>query len=133
MENISSTSELKYVIQLLEEEQQVKSLEVKQQYYTTLESIKPINLLKSSLKDAVTPSHLQDDLLIGALSIASGYMAKKLILGASPNIPKRIIGLVLQFGITSVMSQGFAPVALVRNLISRFSSSKKNVADDEKE
>ena len=46
MQNITSTAGLKNAIQLLEAEQAVKGQLLKEQFYITYESLKPVNLLK---------------------------------------------------------------------------------------
>ena len=105
MQNITSTAELKNAIQLLEAEQAVKGQLLKEQFYLTYESLKPVNLLKSTLKDIASSPYLIDNILGTAMGLATGYLSKKIVVGASGNIFRKLFGSVLQFGVTNVVAQ----------------------------
>lgn len=105
MQKITSTAELKNAIQLLEIEQAIKGQLLKEQFYRTRESLKPLNLLKGALKDIASSPYLIDDILGAAMGLATGYLSKKLVVGASGNMFKKLIGSVLQLGVTNVVAQ----------------------------
>lgn len=105
MENINSVEDIKNAIQLLEEEQTVKGEQVKEQLYLTFESLKPINLLKSTIKDISSSPYLIDNILGTATGLASGYLSKRIIVGASGNILRKLFGVVLQLGVTNMVAR----------------------------
>lgn len=105
MQNITSVAELKNAIQLLEAEQTLKGKQLKEQFYMTYESFKPVNLLTNTLNDISKSPYLVDNLLGTAIGLATGYLTKKVFIGASGNKIKKLIGSVLQFGITNVVAQ----------------------------
>lgn len=105
MQNITSTAGLKETIQLIEVEQAVKGQLLKEQFYLTYESLKPVNLLKSTLKDISSSPYLVDNLLGTALGLASGYLSKKIFIGSSGNSIRKLLGSILQFGVTNVVAQ----------------------------
>jgi hypothetical protein len=106
MENITSATALKSAIQLLEVEQDIKEQLLKEQFYITFESLKPANLLRSTFHEVVSSPHLVDDILGTAVGLATGFVSKKVVMiGASGNIIRKIIGSALQLGITTVVSQ----------------------------
>jgi hypothetical protein len=105
MENITSTAGLKYAIQLLEDEQAVKLQLLKEQFLFSLESLKPVNLLKSTMKDIVSSPHLLDNMLDTAVGLATGFLSKKIFIGSSANIIRKLIGSVLQLGVTAAATQ----------------------------
>ena len=105
MENITSATELKIAIQILETEQEIKSQLIKEQFILAHESIKPINLLKSTVNDFVTSPNLIDNILGGAVGLASGYLSKKMVIGASGNLFRKLLGVFMQFGVTNVVAQ----------------------------
>jgi len=105
MQNITSVAELKNAIQLLEVEQNLKGKILKEQFYLVYENFKPINLLTGTLKDIVKSPYLIDNILGTAMGLATGYLSKKIFIGASGNKIKKIIGSILQFGITNVITQ----------------------------
>jgi hypothetical protein len=105
MQNITSVAELKNAIQILEVEQNLKGKILKEQFYLVYENFKPVNLLTGTLKDIVKSPYLIDNILGTAMGLATGYLSKKIFIGASGNKIKKIIGSILQFGITNVITQ----------------------------
>src|ERR1035437_3479302 len=105
MENITSSTELKIAIQILETEQEIKVQLLKEQIILVHNSIKPINLLKSTVNDFVTSPYLIDNMLGGAVGLATGYLSKKMVIGASGNLFRKLLGVVMQFGVTNVVAQ----------------------------
>ncbi|MFA6924798.1 MAG: hypothetical protein WC223_11170 [Bacteroidales bacterium] len=105
MQNITTTTELKNAIQLLEVEQAANEKLLKEQFHLTYESLKPVNILKSTLKDIASSPYLVDNILGTSIGLTSGYIAKKIVVGTSKNIFKKLIGSVLQFGVTNVVVQ----------------------------
>jgi hypothetical protein len=105
MQNITSIAELKNAIQLLEVEQDLKGKLLKEHFYLTYESFKPVNLLKDTLNDIVKSPYMVDNILGTALGLASGYLSKKIFIGTSGNKIKKLIGYIMQFGITNVVAQ----------------------------
>ena len=105
MENITSATELKIAIQILETEQEIKSQLIREQIILAHDSIKPINLLKSTVNDFVTSPNLIDNILGGAVGLASGYLSKKMVIGASGNLFRKLLGVFMQFGVTNVVAQ----------------------------
>src|SRR5664279_1237117 len=104
MQNISSSAALKDAIQLLEVEQEIKGQLLKEQLYITYESLKPLNLLKHALKEISSSPYLIDNISGSAMGLLSGFLSKKIFVGASGNLIRKLIGSVLQFGITNAVS-----------------------------
>lgn len=105
MQNIVSTKGLKDAIQVLESEQGIKAQRLKDQFYLTFEMLKPVNLISSTINDITKSPFLVDNILGTAMGLASGYLSKRLFIGASGNKIRRLLGLVLQFGITNIVAQ----------------------------
>ena len=105
MQNITSLDELKNAIQLLEAEQAIKRQLLKEQLIITYESLKPINILRRTLKEITLSKDVRDNILGAASGIASGYLSKKIFIGTSGNIFRKLIGSVLQLGVSSVVSR----------------------------
>ena len=105
MEPITNSDELKNAIQILEFDQQIRELELKEQVYLTVESLKPVNLIKSTLHEVASSRYLIDNVLGATVSLASGYVSRKLVVGGSHNIIRKLFGAILQFGVTNVVAQ----------------------------
>jgi hypothetical protein len=105
MQTINSIAGLKESIQLLEAEQSIKGQILKDQLFLTYESLKPGNLLKYTLKEISSSPNMIDNLAGTAMGLLGGYISKKIIVGASGNIIRKLIGSILQFGVTNVVAQ----------------------------
>jgi hypothetical protein len=57
------------------------------------------------LKEITLSHDLTDNILGTASGLASGYLSKKIFIGASGNLFRKLIGSLLQFGVTTVVSQ----------------------------
>jgi hypothetical protein len=105
MQNITSVASLKNEILLLEADQAFKGQQLKEQFFLTYESFKPGNFFKGSLGDIVSSPYLVENILGSAIGMATGFISKKLIVGKSGNIAKKVLGTALQFVITNVFTQ----------------------------
>ena len=106
MENITSAADLKYAIQRLEVKQTIDGQLLKEQFYMTYQSLKPINLLRNTIYEISTSPHLIDSILGTAAGLASGYVSRKIVMiGASGNLVRKLFGTILQLGVTNVVSQ----------------------------
>jgi hypothetical protein len=105
MEKIISVEELKNEIRLLEVEQSVRVQLLKEQFFVTYENIKPVNLLKVALNNATSSPYLIENILGAAIGLTSGYLTKKIVVGASVNVFRKLLGHVLQFGVKNAVLQ----------------------------
>jgi len=105
MNKISSVAGLKNAIRLLEDEQASKGQLLKEQLALVYESLKPINILKSTLIKVLSTQNLLDNFSGSALGVASGLLLKKLFIGKSANTFRRLIGSFLQMSISNLIAQ----------------------------
>lgn len=105
MGTITNIKELNAAILLLENKQAQERLLLKEQFELTYESLKPINLIKSTFKELVTAPDFKEDVLNTSISLAAGYLSKKIAVGSTKNPLKQILGGFLQMGVTSVVSK----------------------------
>ena len=125
MENIASTADLKEAIKLLELEHRAKGQLLKEQFYEVYSKVNPINLIKDSIKGFVSPTSIVDNIIVGGLSLVAGYLTKRLVIGSSTNIFRRLIGSAAQFGTSSVVAQNAVPIKSVGELIYKLFFKKK--------
>lgn len=129
MQNKISSIELKNAIVLLESEQLAKGLELKEQFT----NINPLNLIKKALKDGAKSPGIIDNVIIGGVGLASGYLTRLFYVGSSANIFRKLMGVVLQFGATSVVTQNASIVKSLGKLLLNLhlSNNKKNKSNSE--
>jgi hypothetical protein len=126
MQKISSVAELKLAIQQLEVEQEVKELQLKEQLYITYESVRPVNVIRRVFKDIFSSKGLGEDLTGTTFGMASGFLIKKLFIGSSGNIFKKLIGSVLQYGLSNFVSRNSEVIRSVGHMIISNLFPKKN-------
>ncbi|TDE44428.1 hypothetical protein E0I26_08660 [Flavobacterium rhamnosiphilum] len=105
MKTINETDLLKETIQLLRIKQANELVHLKDQYYYTYESLKPLNLIKNAFGQMATSSDFKGNILGNVIGISTGYLTKKILLGSTHNPVKRILGTLLQFVITNVVTK----------------------------
>lgn len=105
MEKITTIAELRDSIVLLEIRQANEKALLKKQFMITYESMKPVNLIKSKFNDIVKSPNLKENILNTALSIAAGYLSKKVLVGSTQNPLKQLLGTILQVGVTGIVSE----------------------------
>jgi len=129
MENIGSSESLKKAIQLLEVAQEAKGKLLGLHFRSTYESLKPTSLIKSTLKDVTSSPYLIENIVVTLLGLASGYVSKKLVVGTSANIFRKLIGSVVQFGITNIVAQHPEAVSSIgQTIMQKLSGKKEKIA-----
>ena len=105
MGKINSEAELKAAIVQLEIKQADERKLLREQYLLAYESIKPINLIKSTFKEVTASPELKDEILNTSIGVAVGYASKVLFQGASHSPVRKLFGTVLMFGITNAVTK----------------------------
>jgi len=105
MENISSPEELKIAIQILETEQAAILLQMKEQFFFMYESLKPVNLIENTLKEISSSPYLVNNLLGAVMGLVTGYLSKKAVIRQSDSNLRKLMGYILQFGVTNLVAQ----------------------------
>lgn len=127
MRKITSTTELKEAIFLLEMKKANEGRLLKEQFMITYESIKPVNLIKNSISELIRSPELKDNLLNTTLGIAAGYLTKKVAVGSTHNPLKQLLGAFLQMGVTNLVAKNTDGIkSTAMNLITNFLSKKRS-------
>ena len=127
MENITNSAELKKAIQQLEVEQYVCGQQLKEQLFDTYESFKGINIFKSTLKDVVSSPFIIDNLIGTAISLATGYLSNKILIGVSGKLFSKIFGSVIQSGIKKIITHKPQSIqSFGKNIIQHFLHKKQS-------
>lgn len=125
MQNITSIATLKNSILLLEAEQNIKEQLLKDQLFLTFESLKPANLIRHTLKEISSSPYLIDNISGSAMGLLSGFLSRKIFVGTSGNLIKKLVGSVLQFGVTNIVAQNSDMIKSVgQNVLQHFFHKK---------
>lgn len=105
MQQINSSKDLADAISILETKRKDQGNILREQFYLTYESLKPLNIIKNTLKDAATSGELKDNIMNTSVGLAAGYISKKVFEGVSNNPLKKLFGSALMFGITNIVTR----------------------------
>jgi hypothetical protein len=105
MENINSAAELKLAIQAKQFEHNIQGELLKEQLMMTFESLKPISLIKNTMNELTSSPYLMENMLGAITSLVTGYMSKKIAVGTSHNVFRKVMGSILQFSVTNLVVQ----------------------------
>ena len=90
MENISCAAELKLAISEKQFELEVQGQLLKEEFFIAYESLKPVSLIKSTLTEITSSPYLIDNMLGAVMGMLSGYVSKKIAVGTSHNLFRKI-------------------------------------------
>lgn len=96
---------LRETILELERRQAEEGKLLKQQFYTTYESMQPINIIKNTFKEAALSNELKDNILTTSVGLVVGYLSKMLFEDISTSPVKKLLGTIILFGITNIVAK----------------------------
>jgi hypothetical protein len=102
---IKNYKELQASIALHEVDVQVKRTVLVEQYEATLESLKPVNIMKGAFNKIADTPDLVEKIVGTAAGLGAGVLSKKLLIGKSNNIFKKIFGVAIELAIAGVVSK----------------------------
>jgi len=98
---------LQEAIKALEIRHAEEEKHLRAQFINVYENLKPINILKNMVKDIATNDSLKYDVTNAVTSLMSGFISKKIIIGRSKNPFLKLLGLGIQFGMTTLVSSKY--------------------------
>jgi hypothetical protein len=101
MEKITTAADLKKTISELEYKKVSEWKALKEEFLITAENIKPINILKKTLKNAISAPDLKDNIINTAIGLTTGFVAKKTLIGKTHNPFKKLLGLFLEMTVAN--------------------------------
>ena len=127
MKTVSETDALNEAIIKLKHKRVYELELLKEQFHTTYESLKPINLIKNTFSEVSSSPEVKKNILDNVIGLGTGFISKKLLIGNSRNPFKRIIGTILEFAVASVVSKHADGIkSTSQNILHRFLKSEKN-------
>ena len=124
MQKINSAAALRNAIAQLEITHAEEGKMLKQQFHLAYESIKPLNLIKSTFKEAIESPGLKDNIINTSVGLAAGYLSKLLFVNVSHSPVRKFLGIALQFGITQVVAKNPEAVKSIGKKLMKIISSK---------
>jgi hypothetical protein len=125
MEEINSIKNLKSAIQDLEYKQSCEWVLLKEQFNTSYESLKPMNLVKSKLKEMILAPDLKTNVINSVIGFATGFIAKKVVVGKTPNPLLTLVGFAVEMAVANKVTrnpEGIKSIAVI--IFKKFLSGK---------
>lgn len=105
LEKIANTTDLATAIQRLDRRRHLQEEELSTHFHELMDSLKPANILKSTLHEVQESTPLKHNLLKIAIGLGAGYFSRKLIVSESAGLLKKALGTVVQYGITNFIAR----------------------------
>ena len=103
--HIENAAGLKAAIEQLEKRKAMQERLLSDHLSMTYESLKPINMLKSTFGEVKSSPELKMNLVNAALGIGVGVISKKIFLQGSTNFFKKIAGTLVELGVASLVAK----------------------------
>jgi hypothetical protein len=132
MEKQNAVTKLKESIRILEIRQAEEGQQFNAQLRITYESLKPINLIKNSIKDLADSFEIKNSLFETIFSIVSGYFAQRMIVSSKSNIFKKLLGVLMQFGVNNIVLRNIETIRIfVSNLFEKIINPNEEDLEEE--
>ncbi|MES2590184.1 MAG: hypothetical protein V4622_14490, partial [Bacteroidota bacterium] len=100
-------------------------------------NLKPINLIKNSLKEIVTSNDFQSNAINTAIGITSGFVAKKVLVGETHNPLSKIVGNMIELVVANKVfnnAEGIKSIGgfFLKKLFNKTNSEDESASDDDK-
>jgi hypothetical protein len=99
--SVSSMDDLETRILELEKVQAIQIASLKSSAFSIVEGFSPANMVRTALKEVVQSPDLKKSAINTAIGIGAGFLGRKLFVGRSNNLFKKISGSAVQFMITN--------------------------------
>jgi len=108
---INTADELDDNILLLQQKAEVQKSELAAHFNGIVESLKPANLLKSAVNNIAEKPGLVNAAMGTTVAMGAGALTKKLIVGRSGGLVKKILGGLLEFTVSRGVANNFGVIA----------------------
>jgi hypothetical protein len=117
MEKNTAITDLKETIRALENKKVSEWAALKEEFLITAENLKPINILKKTLKKAVSAPELKDNIINTAIGLTTGFVAKKTLIGKTYNPLKKMLGVVLEMTVANKIAKHADKIKAFGNIV----------------
>ena len=105
MKTINHKDAIQQKIDFLKDKQAEDLIILKNQYFYTIESLKPINIIKTAAQEFIASPNLKSNLINGVIGIGTQYLSKNLLNENSSNPVKRVLGRVFKFALKNFVGR----------------------------
>ena len=104
MKTLNQNQLLDEKIKFLKLKQENDLVILKENFFMNLESLKPINLIKGTIEDFKKSKEIKNSLFESALGIAGGIIKRKMLVGKSSGVIKKVSASILQYVVSNFIT-----------------------------
>jgi len=127
MQKINSEANLRDAILQLEEKRNIEGRIIREKFDRAIESFKPVNLIKNTLKIGGVSPDLKDTIISTSIGLAAGFLAKIVIGVIMKNPVNKLLGNAAMFGITKMVAQNPKTIKSLGRGLSKIFRGKSEV------
>jgi hypothetical protein len=131
MEKLTSVTDLRAAILELEIKQAEQGKLLKEQFHLVYESVKPLNLIKSTFKEAIASADIKEDVINSTVGLTAGYISKAVFEGVTRGPLRKLLGTALMFGIKTIVAKNPDAVKSIGEFIFKKILHKKEKNTDD--
>lgn len=129
MQRIRNDHDLQEAILALEQQKNADAQALRAQWDHTKHNLNPLTILKEGVKDLFSSPDVKSGALKGLLSLATGFVTRKLVVGKSGSLARKVVGTLAQTGATSLAFKGTGAIqekgaSLLSNLLKKMKIGK---------
>lgn len=117
MNPIKTSAELKISIQQLELQKASEFILLKEEVIKTSESLKLINIIRSTFNKAAAAPDLKTDIINAAIGLTTGIVAKKVILGKTLNPLSKLLGVMLEVFVANKVTKNAGEIKSIGSVV----------------
>ncbi len=102
---INNAIQLREAIAILKAETEVNKKILIEQFHNTYNSLKPVNIIKSAFAKITSLPVVASQVIDTSIGLGAGVLSKKILVGTSGNIFKKIFGLVLELVVAGAVTK----------------------------
>jgi hypothetical protein len=126
MENINSVVLLKEAIINLELKKIEQGRLLKEQFNIIRENLKPSTIIRNTFDEVKSSPNLRSNIIGAVLGLSAGYFSNRLVAGTTGKPFRRLLGNLLQMGITAVVAQPNLLQTLGQTIVNRVFTKKNS-------
>lgn len=125
----NSLEQLQQQINMLEKKQALELSQLHEALKDAYENLRLKDLVKEGVSEVIDKSEIKDKVVNNTIGAASGFLAKRILMGSKLGPLGGLVGLALQFGVSTVVANNMDNIkSLGKKLINR-----QDKEDDESE
>ena len=113
----NSVVQLQQLIRTKEDELELERRLLKISFQSAIEKLKPINLIKNSIKEVITAPNLQNNIINNVIGLASGFLTKKLVVGKTHNPISKLVGMLIEVGVANKVTANADGIKSIAHLL----------------